>query len=114
VLKYLPSIPGAPRAVCASRNPAGRDYFCQVRFLWRWARNFLRRLCLLILAFRRFFNEPITILSAIRAEHGLRQLYWSKSKQLQLLAKPPLASATPSLRDERAIVKNVKAKSLKR
>jgi hypothetical protein len=34
-------------------------YFCQVRFLWRLARSFLRRLCLLILAFRRFFNEPI-------------------------------------------------------
>jgi len=34
-------------------------YFCQVRFLWRLARSFLRRLCLLIFAFRRFFNEPI-------------------------------------------------------
>ena len=34
-------------------------YFCQVRFLWRWARSFLRRLCLLIFAFRRFFSEPI-------------------------------------------------------
>jgi hypothetical protein len=30
-----------------------------VRFLWRCKRSFLRRLCLLILAFRRFFNEPI-------------------------------------------------------
>jgi hypothetical protein len=30
-----------------------------VRFLWRCARSFLRRLCLLILAFRRFFSEPI-------------------------------------------------------
>lgn len=36
-----------------------RAYFCQVRFLWRFARNCLRRLCLLIFAFRRFFNEPI-------------------------------------------------------
>jgi len=34
-------------------------YFCQVRFLWRWARSFLRRLCLLILAFRRFLSDPI-------------------------------------------------------
>ncbi len=34
-------------------------YFCQVRFLWRCARSFLRRLCLLIFAFLRFFNEPI-------------------------------------------------------
>ena len=30
-----------------------------MRFLWRCARSFLRRLCLLIFAFRRFFNEPI-------------------------------------------------------
>jgi hypothetical protein len=41
------------------------DYFCQVRFLWRWARNFLRRLCLLIFALRRFFNEPIDYLSIL-------------------------------------------------
>jgi hypothetical protein len=34
-------------------------YFCQVRFLWRLVRSFFRRLCLLIFAFRRFFNEPI-------------------------------------------------------
>jgi hypothetical protein len=39
-----------------------RDYFCQVRFLWRFARSFLRRLCLLIFALRRFFNEPIIYL----------------------------------------------------
>jgi len=37
----------------------GNNYFCQVRFLWRLARNFLRRLCLLILALRRFFSDPI-------------------------------------------------------
>src|SRR5262245_51322684 len=36
-------------------------YFCQVRFLWRWARSFLRRLCLLIFALRRFFSEPIGV-----------------------------------------------------
>jgi hypothetical protein len=30
-----------------------------VRFLWRFKRSFLRRLCLLILALRRFFSEPI-------------------------------------------------------
>src|SRR5437870_98548 len=36
-------------------------YFCQVRFLWRLARSCLRLLCLLILAFRRFFSEPILI-----------------------------------------------------
>jgi len=41
-------------------GPAGPPgYFCQVRFLWRFARSFLRRLCLLIFALRRFFNEPI-------------------------------------------------------
>ncbi len=39
----------------------GRDYFCQVRFLWRLSRSFFRRLCLLIFAFRRFFREPIII-----------------------------------------------------
>ena len=38
---------------------ARQAYFCQVRFLWRLARSFLRRLCLLILLLRRFFNEPI-------------------------------------------------------
>jgi len=43
-------------------TPEGaRHYFCQVRFLWRLARNFLRRLCLLIFAFRRFFSEPILL-----------------------------------------------------
>ncbi len=35
------------------------DYFCQVRFLWRLARNFFLRLCLLILLLRRFLSEPI-------------------------------------------------------
>jgi hypothetical protein len=38
-----------------------RGYFCQVRFLWRCKRSFFRRLCLLIFAFRRFFNEPIAV-----------------------------------------------------
>jgi hypothetical protein len=38
---------------------ASQNYFCQVRFLWRFKRSFLRRLCLLILALRRFLIEPI-------------------------------------------------------
>jgi hypothetical protein len=38
---------------------AWRAYFCQVRFLCRFARNALRRLCLLIFVFLRFFSEPI-------------------------------------------------------
>lgn len=42
-----------------ARDRRGANYFCQVRFLWRWARSFLRRLCLLIFALRRFFREPI-------------------------------------------------------
>ena len=42
-------------------QPGG--YFCQVRFLCRLARSCLRRLCLLILLFRRFFNEPILVFS---------------------------------------------------
>jgi hypothetical protein len=49
-------------------SPQGSDatdesglYFCQVRFLWRLARIFFRRLCLLILALRRFFNDPIVV-----------------------------------------------------
>ena len=37
-------------------------YFCQVRFLWRLARDFFLRLCLLIFAFRRFFSEPMYVL----------------------------------------------------
>jgi hypothetical protein len=49
----------SPRRSC--RAGLAQLYFCQVRFLWRCARSFLRRLCLLILAFRRFFNEPIVM-----------------------------------------------------
>lgn len=43
------------------RNRLGnrQAYFCQVRFLWRLARNCLRRLCLLIFDLRRFFSDPI-------------------------------------------------------
>lgn len=50
---------GQPEPRPQAENENGRDYFCQVRFLWRFSRSFLRRLCLLIFAFRRFFNEPI-------------------------------------------------------
>jgi hypothetical protein len=42
-----------------------------VRFLWRWARSFLRRLCLLIFALRRFFSEPIRF--SIRSIHHFVQ-----------------------------------------
>ena len=38
---------------------AQADYCCQVRFFWRFKRSFLRRLCLLIFALRRFLIEPI-------------------------------------------------------
>ena len=41
-------------------------YFCQVRFLWRLARSFLRRLCLFILLLRRFFSDPIIMCSYLR------------------------------------------------
>jgi hypothetical protein len=50
--------PGGSEPATLAQAPTA-DYFCQVRFLWRCARSFLRRLCLLIFAFRRFFNEPI-------------------------------------------------------
>ena len=50
--RAAPGVPG--KSVMAAPG-----YFCQVRFLWRLARSFLRRLCLLILLFRRFFNDPI-------------------------------------------------------
>ena len=43
----------------ARKGRQRQDYFCQVRFLWRLARSFLRRLCLLIFALRRFFSDPI-------------------------------------------------------
>ena len=49
------------------------DYFCQVRFLWRLARSFLRRLCLLIFALRRFFSEPIDLMSGPRSIYDLVQ-----------------------------------------
>jgi hypothetical protein len=52
---------GGPRV--PTPQPA---YFCQVRFLWRLARSFLRRLCLLILLLRRFFSDPIIICSSLR------------------------------------------------
>jgi hypothetical protein len=52
-------------------NPKGPRlppaYFCQVRFLWRLARSFLRRLCLFILLLRRFFNDPIIMCSYLRS-----------------------------------------------
>jgi hypothetical protein len=41
------------------RSSEKQNYFCQVRFLWRFRRSFLRRLCLLIFALRRFLSEPI-------------------------------------------------------
>ena len=53
---------GNPRlqiAACAKDLNAAQNYFCQVRFLWRFNRSFLRRLCLLIFALRRFLSEPI-------------------------------------------------------
>ena len=48
-----------------TRNNCGASlagYFCHVRFLWRLARDFFLRLCLLIFAFRRFFSEPMYVL----------------------------------------------------
>jgi hypothetical protein len=57
--------PPPARKRVASATPKGPRpppaYFCQVRFLWRLARSFLRRLCLFILLLRRFFNDPIII-----------------------------------------------------
>ena len=44
-------------------DTAVSGYFCQVRFLWRLARSCLRRLCLLIFDFRRFFSDPIVVRS---------------------------------------------------
>ena len=51
-------LPRAERiAVATPKGPnTTPGYFCQVRFLWRLARSFLRRLCLLILLLRRFFK----------------------------------------------------------
>src|SRR5262249_10284066 len=69
-------------------------YFCQVRFLWRCARSFFRRLCLLILAFRRFFSEPIIRSSCPGRQHALP-------------VSPPLAPALNSLRQLFHIVKRL-------
>lgn len=57
------SVP-AKRARCVDPEVASEvaGYFCQVRFLWRFARSCLRRLCLLIFALRRFFREPIMLI----------------------------------------------------
>ena len=59
ILSKPPPDPARTAPYSMADPSTGRDYFCQVRFLWRCARNFLRRLCLLIFAFRRFFSEPI-------------------------------------------------------
>src|SRR3989442_267372 len=53
-----------PQINCTTVS-ATENYFCQVRFLCRCARSFFRRLCLLILALRRFFSEPIVLLPSI-------------------------------------------------
>lgn len=47
--------------LCRSKvnRELGGAYFCQVRFLWRLERSFLRRLCLLIFDLRRFLSDPI-------------------------------------------------------
>src|SRR6059036_3584792 len=57
--KRSPAGAGLTRIHCYHCSVARATYCCQVRFLWRCSRSFLRRLCLLILAFRRFFSEPI-------------------------------------------------------
>src|SRR5882724_2552004 len=57
--KRSPAGAGLTRIHCYHCLVMRATYCCQVRFLWRCKRSFLRRLCLLILAFRRFFNEPI-------------------------------------------------------
>ena len=62
------------------------DYFCQVRFLWRCARNFLRRLCLLIFAFRRFFNEPIILFLFLLPNELCRTLPQRIVLQLRIIA----------------------------
>jgi len=52
--------PRAPRR--AFENTARRavsSYFCQVRFLWRFAFKRFRRLCLFILRRRFFFRLPM-------------------------------------------------------
>jgi hypothetical protein len=51
-------------AARTTRNAAfhPQAYACQVRFLWRFKRSFLRRLCLLIFAFRRFLIDPIILI----------------------------------------------------
>src|SRR6185369_3536767 len=57
--KRSPAGAGLTRLHCYHSFVERATYCCQVRFLWRCKRSFLRRLCLLILAFRRFFSEPI-------------------------------------------------------
>jgi hypothetical protein len=54
------AVPGPTGKLATNRGA----YFCHVRFLCRCWRSFLRRLCLLIFALRRFFSEPIGFFSA--------------------------------------------------
>src|SRR6185503_9779674 len=60
-LRLQAAAPHVQLPIGAGNASADKAYFCQVRFLWRWARSFLRRLCLLIFALRRFFSEPIDV-----------------------------------------------------
>ena len=46
------------QVVDTAPNLAGAPTY-HLRFLWRLAREALRRLCLLIFVLRRFFNDPI-------------------------------------------------------
>jgi hypothetical protein len=55
-------VPRQTRRADGITEATGRaGYFCQVRFLWRLARNCFLRLCLLIFALRRFFSDPIVV-----------------------------------------------------
>lgn len=64
------------KAALGQREGEGnaRIYFCQVRFLWRLARSCLRRLCLLIFAFRLFFSEPIYLVLVRLIYHFVKRI----------------------------------------
>jgi hypothetical protein len=69
-----------------------------VRFLWRWARSFLRRLCLLIFALRRFFSEPIEFVAGLE--------WWSVA--LMDFQRQSHYSITPTLQSPRSTAVNIR------
>ena len=65
----IPSHWGTATGTCEGEvvDSRARRLPYHLRFLWRLAREAFRRLCLLILVLRRFFNDPILLFLQLRS-----------------------------------------------